>query len=356
MAIYCAATVYIYQAKETAEAFDSGNLELLIDCLAAIGREHIITRNFLQQIIRDVKFNPWNVNIDISKWENLPINTGNYNIPLLARSHISQHNPIQPPLPGQSPLQSKSFGVGPGNESQFGCVIGEVDEDDDDDASGSRPVPKRKRTTAGSAVTEAAEFVAATQAAAMAPVAATVVNAASLSPAASRNTGNATRQAAPGGLWPPESPAVANQHVPAGSSATMATGFSNRHFPHRQGGSSPVISTASPTTAGGMSGMGHPYPIQDVYCAPVGAEQVHGGPSQQHLPPPPSDGFYADVVEGQQWNVMGPGSQGYVQFYPQDLATGGVVGYGASVGDNNMWIGPGDGQGQADEGWNVGGV
>ncbi|GJC80708.1 citrinin biosynthesis transcriptional activator ctnR [Colletotrichum liriopes] len=110
LSLYSAASVYIYSAKCNPEAgistADLQNLKFIITAMEAIGRKHVITQAFLQQIFMDVERNGLSGIIDLPNLTNYKNLFGwtCSNIPLLARSSISKHTEIQPPLPGRLPL------------------------------------------------------------------------------------------------------------------------------------------------------------------------------------------------------------------------------------------------------------
>ncbi|KAK3942377.1 citrinin biosynthesis transcriptional activator ctnR [Diplogelasinospora grovesii] len=102
LSLYCAASVYIYQAKENPGECEVENLEFLIKCMEAIGREHIITRAYLNQVLVDIERNGLSASLNLPT---IPINPYcAHNIPLLARNSMSRHTKLQPPLPGRLPL------------------------------------------------------------------------------------------------------------------------------------------------------------------------------------------------------------------------------------------------------------
>ncbi|KAK2003417.1 hypothetical protein LX36DRAFT_651187 [Colletotrichum falcatum] len=110
LSLYTAASVYIYSAKCDPETgvstADLQNLKFIITAMEAIGRKHVITKAFLQQIFMDVERNCLAGIIDLPSLSNYKGQFGwtCSNIPLLARSSISKHTEIQPPLPGRLPL------------------------------------------------------------------------------------------------------------------------------------------------------------------------------------------------------------------------------------------------------------
>ena len=108
LSIYCAALVYISHLKDVDEDPTSvSNIQFLVKAMDAMGKQHFITRAFLQQILLDIKENGVENKIVMT----LPKPTGEippapcgHNIPLFARSKVSRHTKMQPPLPGRLPL------------------------------------------------------------------------------------------------------------------------------------------------------------------------------------------------------------------------------------------------------------
>ncbi|KAL0930949.1 binuclear zinc transcription factor [Colletotrichum truncatum] len=110
LSLYCAASVYVYNAKcdpqNGLSMTDLQNLKFIIQAMEGIGRRHLITQAFLQQIYMDIQRNGLSGIIDVPNLNNYK-NTFGWtcsNIPLLARSSISKHTEVQPPLPGRLPL------------------------------------------------------------------------------------------------------------------------------------------------------------------------------------------------------------------------------------------------------------
>jgi hypothetical protein len=110
LSMYCAASVYLAEAKEKPEVglsnADSTNLEFIVKAMEAIARDHMITRAFLQQVCLDIERNGLTTSVKIpnlGKYKHM-FGTCSSNIPLLARSSISKHTEISPPLPGRLPL------------------------------------------------------------------------------------------------------------------------------------------------------------------------------------------------------------------------------------------------------------
>lgn len=85
---------------------DVSNLEIIINAMEAIGRVHMVTTAFLQQACLDIERNGLTSSLklpSLSKYRNLfggPASS----IPLLARSSVSKHTEMSPPLPGRLPL------------------------------------------------------------------------------------------------------------------------------------------------------------------------------------------------------------------------------------------------------------
>lgn len=110
LSLYCATTVYVYLAKDDPVAgvtpIDVSNLEIIINAMEAIGRVHMVTTAFLQQACLDIERNGLTSSLklpSLSKYRDLfggPASS----IPLLARSSISKHTEMSPPLPGRLPL------------------------------------------------------------------------------------------------------------------------------------------------------------------------------------------------------------------------------------------------------------
>lgn len=108
--MYCASSVYIYIAKMDPQAglsrAETDNLEFVIQAMEAIGRHHLITQAFLQQICADVERNGLAGAIAVpglAKYRNA-FGWASSNVPLLARSYLTNHSEIQVPLPGRLPL------------------------------------------------------------------------------------------------------------------------------------------------------------------------------------------------------------------------------------------------------------
>lgn len=100
--------MYISHLKDIDEdPISVSNIQFLVRAMDAMGKQHFITRAFLQQILLDIKENGVESKIVMT----LPKPTGElppapcgHNIPLFARSKVSRHTKMQPPLPGRLPL------------------------------------------------------------------------------------------------------------------------------------------------------------------------------------------------------------------------------------------------------------
>ncbi|KAI0840554.1 hypothetical protein F5Y06DRAFT_243039 [Hypoxylon sp. FL0890] len=107
LSLYCAASVYIYLCKETQTPTNGENLDFLIAAMEAFGRDHMITRAFLRQVVADIERNGIQNIVRLPRLDNLDADFRaqvSHNIPLLARTKISRHSGVQPPLPGRLPL------------------------------------------------------------------------------------------------------------------------------------------------------------------------------------------------------------------------------------------------------------
>ncbi|KAL7795775.1 binuclear zinc transcription factor [Trichoderma ceciliae] len=110
LSLYCATTVYVYLAKDDpvigVTPIDISNLEIIINAMEAIGRVHQVTTAFLQQACLDIERNGLTSSLrlpSLSKYRDLFGGPAS-NIPRLARSSVSKHTEMSPPLPGRLPL------------------------------------------------------------------------------------------------------------------------------------------------------------------------------------------------------------------------------------------------------------
>ncbi|KAI1661952.1 hypothetical protein F4813DRAFT_346394 [Daldinia decipiens] len=154
LSLYCAASVYVYLCKETQTPTNIENLDFIIAAMQAFGKNHSITRAFLRQVVIDIERNGVGNIVRLSRLDNLGPDYRtqiSHNIPLLARSMISRHSEVQPPLPGRLPL-GKPMGKVVVEES-MDCEHGTWTTDDNElssfKARSSDYVrhSKRKRTT-----------------------------------------------------------------------------------------------------------------------------------------------------------------------------------------------------------------
>jgi hypothetical protein len=107
LSLYCAATVYIYFAKENPatglNAMDVSNFQLVIQSMEAIARVHTITRTFLQQACIDMEKIGLDSAIQMPSLRRYRDSFGpsKSQIPILARTSVSNHS-------GPSPIVSRS--------------------------------------------------------------------------------------------------------------------------------------------------------------------------------------------------------------------------------------------------------
>lgn len=107
--------MYIYQAKETRDPTGIDNLEFMIKCMEAIGRDHIITRAFLQQAVLDIDCHNTPVTMQLPFRDKTTLAPVGNCIPLLARTSISRHSRMTTPLPGRLPLAHPTGSAYPAN-------------------------------------------------------------------------------------------------------------------------------------------------------------------------------------------------------------------------------------------------
>lgn len=149
LSLYCAASVYILHAKENPEEHDNANLELIVKCMEAIGRQQTITRAYLNQVLLDIERNGLSVSLGISPSRGEETRCG-HGIPLVARGATSRHTQLQSPLPGRLPLGAPRgvMSLVPGATRPVPCApfVGPYPRTEDVDTHAS----KRKRTDAPS--------------------------------------------------------------------------------------------------------------------------------------------------------------------------------------------------------------
>ncbi|KAF4992996.1 hypothetical protein FGRMN_6800 [Fusarium graminum] len=102
LALYCTTTVYVYLGRENPatglSAIDLSNLQFIIQCMEAIGRVHVITRNFLQQSCLDIEKNGLGSVIQmpsLTKYRDTCGPARSY-VPAVARSSVAQHTEASP--------------------------------------------------------------------------------------------------------------------------------------------------------------------------------------------------------------------------------------------------------------------
>jgi hypothetical protein len=152
LSLYLAASAYLGQAKDDPAEFDQTNLELLVDFMSSIGREHVVTHAYLNQLLRDVE--RAGISLSREKIPNfvVPSKFCNYSIPIVARGSTSRHSRIQPPLPGRLPLGAPQ-GIAPASGGPVPFVpcasfIGPYPSSERTDGPDGGPASKRVRTSA----------------------------------------------------------------------------------------------------------------------------------------------------------------------------------------------------------------
>ncbi|KAK3954153.1 hypothetical protein QBC32DRAFT_97490 [Pseudoneurospora amorphoporcata] len=132
LSLYCASTVYIDLAKE---AFSSpspvslppwvtSELEFLSECMESIGRQHIVTRAYLNQLLLDIEQS------DVGAYFNLPnikrYGCCNHGIPVLVRTAVSRHtkNGGRPVVPRMMPMGGGGRIIPEGASGGGGCPGG----------------------------------------------------------------------------------------------------------------------------------------------------------------------------------------------------------------------------------------
>lgn len=110
LSMYCASTVYVYMAKENKESglspIDKMNLQVIVQAMEAIGRNHEMTKAFLQQACLDIERNNLASEIrfpNLNQYRNI-FGGASSNIPVLARVAVARHTSVSPVLPGRLPL------------------------------------------------------------------------------------------------------------------------------------------------------------------------------------------------------------------------------------------------------------
>lgn len=102
------------KAEDGLKPADTADLEFLLLAMEAVGKQHVITRSFLGQAVEDVDRAGLTGRVRIPKVAARPPMRDDgttpppcgANIPVFARSRISKHNKINPPLPGRLPLNN----------------------------------------------------------------------------------------------------------------------------------------------------------------------------------------------------------------------------------------------------------
>ncbi|KAI1854719.1 hypothetical protein JX266_000837 [Neoarthrinium moseri] len=138
ISLYCAASVYIFQSLETQSPKGIDNLDFVIAAMDAIGREHMVTRAFLKQVMLDIERNDLTHIVRLPRLDDMPhvVAVANHNIPLLVRSKVSRHSRMQPPLPGRLPLGNPSGNISHNRMRNCGIGFGHGIKDNELTSSG----------------------------------------------------------------------------------------------------------------------------------------------------------------------------------------------------------------------------
>ncbi|KID73166.1 Citrinin biosynthesis transcriptional activator mrl3 [Metarhizium brunneum] len=122
LSLYCSITVYVYLAKLNPQSgltpLDKSNLEIIIQAMEAIGRNHEITCAFLHQACLDIERNELTSVLkfpNLEKYRSIFGGANHSNIPLITRSSISKHSKVTPVLPGRLPLNNPQGKILPGH-------------------------------------------------------------------------------------------------------------------------------------------------------------------------------------------------------------------------------------------------
>lgn len=127
---------------------DFANLDILVRTMEAAGRDHLITKAFLQQLCLDIERNGLASSIkltNLGKYQKM-FDQCSSTIPLLARSKISKHTQVAPPLPGRLPLGNPVGNPWPRNVQKGDLPIVTLL----DESGSSSNANKRKRNSPGS--------------------------------------------------------------------------------------------------------------------------------------------------------------------------------------------------------------
>ncbi|KAK4190125.1 transcriptional activator protein acu-15 [Podospora australis] len=110
LSLYCAATVHLMHARDTPGQVDTAGLEILIRCMDTVGKNHIITRAYFNQIMLDLEENGIYIPTETPTRCINPVLCGE-RVPLVARNSAAR----QKKLPSPFPIRLPSSGLlGPG--------------------------------------------------------------------------------------------------------------------------------------------------------------------------------------------------------------------------------------------------
>lgn len=130
LSLYCASTVYVDLAREDFSSTSpaslppwvTSELEYLVECMESIGRQHVVTRAYLNQLLLDI------AQSGVDAYFNLPnikrYGCCNHGIPLLVRTAVSRHtkNQGRPLMPRMMPMGGRIISEGANwSTSSSGC-------------------------------------------------------------------------------------------------------------------------------------------------------------------------------------------------------------------------------------------
>lgn len=137
------------QGRRAAAAGPADGLDFCVAALHAFAREHVMTRSFLRQLVLDVERNGVDAATALPALAALPpdLARGPHAIPLLARSAVSRHEAVPPPLPGRLPRGCPQPAARTGCAALTDCGIAgfgrirEIESDATAAAAAGRPSP-----------------------------------------------------------------------------------------------------------------------------------------------------------------------------------------------------------------------
>ncbi|KAK4169531.1 transcriptional activator protein acu-15 [Cladorrhinum sp. PSN259] len=149
LSLYCAASAYIAEAKDNPTGFDSTNLEVLIKCMASLGKEHVISRAYLTQTLLEIGRSCVPVTLDPAlrsfKYQNF-----DHDIPLVTRSSIGHHILIASSSSRRAPHVTSFPPPGIDACTMTGGNTNFMEKESDRDGDGNPHAKKRMRTSGDS--------------------------------------------------------------------------------------------------------------------------------------------------------------------------------------------------------------